>query len=270
MYQSQPKPKQRLKLLVVVGLVVLVLWWFPLQTARPLQSLLVTLTLPFQNLFSWTAFELHSLTGFWQSLRTLKADNEELQREVLALRTDRVLLMSLRAENEELRKEVKLTHESERRYVTAEVIARDKGGLATTARLNRGSQQGVQVGMPVVSSGTVLVGRVAAVTPFTAEVRLLSHSESLVAARAEGVSGEVLVRGDHGTGLLLDLARPNEKLAPGAAVSTAGLDDGLPAGLLIGTVESVRPSADQLFQQAVLLPPLRADALRFMSVLTNF
>ncbi|TXH01069.1 MAG: hypothetical protein E6P95_02590, partial [Candidatus Moraniibacteriota bacterium] len=84
------------------------------------------------------------------------------------------------------------------------------------------------------------------------------------------IPGQMIVRGDHGVGLLLDLARPTDTLTPGTVIMTSGLNDSLPAGLFIGTVQSVRPSADQLFQQATLVPPVRADTLHFVSVMTSF
>ena len=87
---------------------------------------------------------------------------------------------------------------------------------------------------------------------------------------AEEIAGQMIVRGDHGVGLLLDLARPTDALAPGTMIITSGLSDGLPAGLLIGTIQTARPSADQLFQQASLVPPVRADSLRFVSVMISF
>lgn len=237
---------------------------------RPLQTVLVTVTIPFQNIFSWTAFELREVGDFWSALGELKAENERLHRELIASQSDRAAVVSLREENADLRREVNLETLAARTSVTGEVIARDQNGLPTSVRLNRGSEQGVKPGMPVVSGGTVLVGRVISVGPFASEVRLLSHPESLVGARVEGVSGDTLVRGDHGIGLLLDMARPNEKLETGALVTTAGLGDGFPRGLLIGSIGAARLSGDQLFQQAVLVPPLRSDALRFMSVLTTF
>lgn len=257
------------------GLTVVILaggiYFLPVNFFRPLQTVLITITLPFENLFAWTAFEVREGMDFWRNLGTLKSDNERLNQTLLGLQADRALVVSLKQENEDLRREAVLPRSVERTVVTGEVIARHQSGSSVTSlRLNRGSEQGVAPGMPVVSGGSVLIGRIESVTPFTSEIRLLSHSDSLVAAMVEGVSGEALVRGDHGVGLLLDLARPNEKIASGAVVATAGLNDGLPSGLFIGTIDSTRLSGDQLFQQAILIPPVRADTLRFMSVITRF
>ncbi len=254
------------------GLVVLAALYFfaPAQLFRPLQTGFVTVLMPFENFFSWIAFEIGDAKDFFVSIRTLKEENEHLQERVLNLVGSESQLNALRQENDELRRAQGLTPHPGATLLTGEVVARGEGGLATTMRINRGTNQGVQVGMPVVTAGNILIGRIQHVSPFSSEVRLLSHHESLVAAMAEEIPGQMIVRGDHGVGLLLDLARPTDTLTPGTVVMTSGLNDGLPAGLLIGTIETVRPSADQLFQQATLVPPVRADTLHFVSVMTSF
>lgn len=186
---------------------------------------------------------------------------------MLSLKIGAADRIRLEEENTALRQELNLPQQSQQKLVAAEVIGRDQNGSSVFLRINRGQQQGVKMGMPVVVQGNILVGRIETAGPFSSEVRLLSHPESLIAARVEGAKTEAVVKGDHGTGLLLDLARPNEKIETGATVMTAGMSDGLPGGLLIGTVETVQLSGDQLFQQAVIIPPVRADLLRFLSII---
>ncbi len=263
--------KRRWPLLAgVFGLGFLVFVLAPPDFFRPLQAVFVTATTPFENMFSWLGFELRESGSFLGSIRILKEDNERLHREVLSLTGSRAQLKALQQENAELRRQVGLEPHPGATLLAGEVIARGTGGLSTTIRINRGESQGVRPGMPVVTAGNILIGRVLSTAPFSAEVRLLSHHESLIAAMAEEIAGQMIVRGDHGVGLLLDLARPTDTLSPGTMIMTSGLSDGLPAGLLIGTIQTVRPSADQLFQQATIVPPVRADSLRFVSVMISF
>ena len=147
------------------------------------------------------------------------------------------------------------------------MIGREGSGVATSITLNRGSAATIAVGDPVVGEGGVLLGKILRVSPGTAEVRLLPHPESLVSAALSTTSEQGIIRGDHGLGMVFDLALEKENLKPGEAVVTSGLGDGIPAGILIGTIESVRPSIDRLFQQAIVVSPLRFDTLRFVAVL---
>jgi rod shape-determining protein MreC len=125
----------------------------------------------------------------------------------------------------------------------------------------------VRVGMPVVAFGGQLVGRVISVYLTTSVVHLLSHPESTVAARIAGTSVQGVIRGDHSLGLIFDMALSGEKLEPGARLMTSGLGDDLPKELFIGTIGDVRPSADRLFQQAVIITPTDQGDIRFVSIL---
>lgn len=254
----------------VVVCLLAVYYLVPAQFFRPFQTGLVTVLMPFENFFSWVAFEIRDTRELFSSLRMLKTENEQLHQQVLSLIGSEAELRVLKRENEELRLAQGLAIRPGVTLLTGEVVARGEGGMATTLRINRGTDQGVRTGMPVVTAGNILIGRIQSVAPYAAEVRLLSHHESLIAAMADDVPGQMIVRGDHGVGLLLDLARPTDTLTPGTEIMTSGLSDGFPAGLLIGTVQSVRPSPDQLFQQATLVPPVRADTLHFVKVMTSF
>ncbi len=263
---------QKRRMLLLAAMVLSVGLWImaPATFWQPAQKILVTFTAPFQNVFSWLAFELREKGQFIGSIGGLKEENARLHQEILTLKGHQSKVKALERENVELRQAIGLEPHPGTVLLASEVIARGEGGLATTLRINRGTNKGVQVGMPVVAAGNILIGRIVSVATFTAEVRLLSHHESLVAAMATEIPGHMIVRGDHGVGLLLDLARPTDTLTPGTAIMTSGLSDGLPAGLLIGTIQTVRPSADQLFQQATIVPPVRADSLRFVSVMTAY
>lgn len=253
---------------VIIGLFCIV-QWMPPHFFRPFQSVLVTITIPFENLLSWMAFETRSVMTFATSLSQLKEENERLHREQAEHLSQRAMLSHVLQENELLRRELDLSHQSSYRLITGAVIARSATGQRSTLRINRGSQQGIEMGMPVVSGGTLLIGVVEHVSLLASEVRLLSHAETRIAVKADEIPGELLLRGDRGVGIVLELARPSDKLKNGSIVMTTGMQERIPGGLLVGTVDSVRPSADQLFQQAVIVPPIRADKLRFVSIIID-
>ncbi len=267
MYFLPPTRRQSGISILIIGGMLLLLFVLPGNFLKPVQVTLATVTLPFQNLFSWAAFEMREWGDFWGSIQKLKEENELLHQEVVTLRAIQADQKNLEEENIYLRQELDLVQKTRYTLVPAEVIARDRSDASSALWINRGEQQGIQTGMPVVAYGKILIGRINTVAPFSSEVRLLSHPESLVASKVEGSKTESIVRGDHGTGLLLDLARPNEQVKNGATVVTAGMSDGLPEGLFIGTIDTLKLSGDQLFQQASILPPVRADTLRFMSVI---
>ncbi len=113
-----------------------------------------------------------------------------------------------------------------------------------------------------------VVGRVAAVSPWTAEVELIVNEGAGAGALLEGTRLQGVVRGD-GTGLLKLEYIPNvETVEVGALVITSGTDQVYPKGLTIGTVQKsektsmiyreieVKPAVDfsRLDEVMVVLP----------------
>lgn len=232
----------------------------------PLRAVLAPVAAPFQGFFSWAAFETGDALHLFSSISDLKRDNEQLERERSSLLHEVAGLKEAREENRLLREALKLPAVNLPDMLSAEVISRDMNGGSVGFAVNRGTTDGVHSGQPVVVSGN-LVGRVAEAYLTSAQVRLLSHPESTVAARVAGASVQGIVRGDHSLGLVFDMALSGVKLEPGAALVTSGLGDSLPKELLIGHIDEVRPSLDRLFQQATITIPIAFDDIRFVFIL---
>lgn len=253
--------------LVAAGLVWGVVAFVPSAFFSPLRSALAPIAAPFQGFFSWVAFETGDTLHFFSSISDLKQENDRLSGENQEFVRDAALLAEVREENRLLREMLALPKTFPATVLSAEVISRDTEGLSLSLTLNRGSTDDVRVGMPVVVGSGQLVGRVVAVHLTTSDVHLLSHSESTVAARIAGTSIQGVIRGDHGLGLIFDMALSGEKLEPGARLVTSGLGDDLPKELFIGEIGDVRPSTDRLFQQAVVVTPADQNDIRFASIL---
>lgn len=245
------------------------IWIRPVGFLKPVRGVLSTLTLPFQGLFAWSAFELSDVRDFFGSIGHLKSENAMLQEKNASLSSEVARLTYLEGENSDLRSLVGLSKEKKNNILPAQVIGRDSSGLSTTLTLNRGTAQGVASGMPVVTAGSVLIGKTTVVFPETAEVMLLPNPSSVVSAALATNDSKGVIRGDHGLGMIFDLALQSDELKPGAAIVTSGLGDAFPPGLLIGTIASVHPSPDRLFQQAIVISPVRFDALRFVAVILH-
>src|SRR6185295_20338629 len=66
-------------------------------------------------------------------------------------------------------------------HVPARVIARDASGWFNTITINRGSSSGITLNMPVVTGGGI-VGRVIALSPWTAQVMLVTDEKAAAGA----------------------------------------------------------------------------------------
>jgi rod shape-determining protein MreC len=157
------------------------------------------------------------------------------------------------------------------RAVNAAVASFPDGPYAHSLVIDAGSSSGVRRNDPVVSSGS-LVGHVSNVFPDTAQVTLLTDSDSYVAARDPntGVGGGIQA-GTGGTLSLIQVQKSN-KVNRGDEIVTAGthnarLPDLYPYGIPIGRVSSVGATDTNPYLQVQVQPFVNFGSLDAVAVL---
>jgi len=255
---------------------------------------------PLQRAFSRVVTFAGNLFQTRRDVRELRAEVEELRTQVDALTLENVGLRDYRAEVESLRALLDFTdqfsiagylgadvigREACDTYPCGEVIGEEPNPYLHYVTINVGAQRGVEVGMPVVSGGAGLVGRVAQVAPRTAKVQLLTDRESAIAAllqtsRATGlVVGQpdgtlrmeyIPQRESIGAGDGTDDQEVRENVSVGDVVLTSGLGGFMPKGLIVGQVTEVQQMDYELFQAAVVRPAVDFSRLELVLVITSF
>ncbi|NLE44850.1 MAG: rod shape-determining protein MreC [Chloroflexi bacterium] len=226
--------------------------------------------------------------GVFQGLReaqTLREEVARLQEQVDALTVENVRLREFEAEVLQLRAllsfvseypiEAPLGAEVIGRhacdvYPCADVISADPNPYLRYITINVGAQQGVEVGMPVVSGGAALVGRVQQVAARTSRVQLITDSDSSIAAVLQASRASGLVAGQPDGALHLDYVSQDEEVNEGDVVLTSGLGGTLPKGLIIGQVASVERVDYEMFVPIVVRPALDFSRLEIVMVITRF
>jgi rod shape-determining protein MreC len=186
----------------------------------------------------------------------IKQENRVLRRELAQARGDAATARTALRENEQLRKIAKLDVARNLDGVTAQVVAASPGNFEKTIALDKGTDDGVMEGQPVVA-GDGLVGRVVEASRRRATVRLLTDPQSGVSVRLEGSNALALANGRSGSELLrLDVFDRDVKVKRGDIVSTSGIDiSTYPANIPVARVESVRRTPGAL-DRTILLRPL--------------
>jgi len=174
------------------------------------------------------------------------------------LRSENARADGLAAENARLAALLSLDGPAAGDGVAARVVS--AAGAGDTLALDRGSEAGLRVGMPVVGAGG-LVGRVVEVGRRSSTVLPLVGGPSAVGVRV-GVSGVAgVASGGEGPRLPLELLDPGAPVRAGDVAVTSGLRHSLfPAGLAVGRVAG----AAGHFLVEVFAPPAR---LEFVKVL---
>jgi rod shape-determining protein MreC len=217
--------------------------------------------------------------------RELRAEVDDLQVQVDALRVENVRLREYEAESQQLRALLEFVSEYPvSTYLGAEVISRDAcedypcgdtlgvepNPYLRYVTINVGAQQGAEVGMSVVSGGAGLVGRVSQVGPRTAKVQLLTDSDSAVAALLQTTRGTGLVVGQPDGTLQMQYIPQEEDVRVGDIVLTSGLGGLMPKGLVIGQVTEVQQKEYETFQTATVRPALDLTRFELALVITGF
>lgn len=253
--------------LVAIALLALFLVFQPRFILEPVRVAVATIAWPVQGIFSTVAFELQDIAYFLTSIGDLKKENAALMVENIRLGAESAQWQSVLQENEELRRELELLPRETYDLQAAEVIGRDAAGLGNWLTLDQGSLEGIEVGMPVIVYGGVLVGRVTEVFLKSARVMLLTHPESAVSGVTVEGGAQGIVKGEYGLGLLFDMVLQDATLQSAHRVVTSGLGGELPKNLFIGTLQESRLSPDHLYKQVVVVSPISFDSLRYVFII---
>ena len=154
-------------------------------------------------------------------------------------------------------------------FLTADVIAFDPSGIARSMIINRGTRDGVAVGMPVVTD-LGLVGRIVRVSANAAQVQLIHDENSSVSARLQTTRAEGSIIGQASGVLRMTFIDLAENITQGDLVITSGLGGNFPPDLVVGQVTSIRQFEFELFQEAEVRSLINFDILEFVLVITSF
>ncbi|MFN8398607.1 MAG: rod shape-determining protein MreC [Anaerolineales bacterium] len=201
---------------------------------------------------------------------TLRTRNAELEAQVSQLQAQLIELQQRVNETEILAALVDFSRSNpESTYKAASVIGRDPSPFLHYIIINRGSNDDIRRGMPVVTNQG-LVGRVDAVIADAARVQLITDPSSSVNVYLQNADTSAVLYGSVTGDVSLDLISQNSTVEAGDLILTSGLGGGYPADIIIGQVITVRSLEFELFQQATVQPAVDFSRLEIVLVITNF
>ena len=222
---------------------------------------------------TWFATRFTAVQDFLTEPRDmafLRQRNTELESEVSNLQAQVIQLQQRVGETQVLAALVDFAQANpENQYKGAAVIGRDPSPFLHYVMINRGSNDGIRRGMPVVTDQG-LIGRVDAVIADAARVQLITDPASTVNVRLQNAEAEATLSGSITSDLTLNMIPQDTNIQSGDLVLTSGLGGGYPANLIVGQVGNVRANDVDLFQQATVQPVVDFNRLQIVLVITNF
>lgn len=256
-------------LYVVIALLLLHLTLISMQVEDPSGTLLfkrwvLVAGTPILNSTSNVSRDVGSWWKGYLWLHGARAENTRLKEDVRQLALANSNLMQAQEENSRLRRLLDFSVALPYQTLGARVIGRTPNFLSNTLFLDRGSADGVQADLPVVSD-TGVVGRTMLVTRNNCQVQLLTNADASIGVMVERTRAPGVVRGTENLLLDMNYVSNTEEVNVGDTLITSGLDGIYPKGLPIGKIVDsqkgktgfrairVEPSADVVRTEEVLI-----------------
>lgn len=185
-----------------------------------------------------------------------------------------------KVENEELKKQLSDMKEllnindtiAEYTYLNANVINRNLDYWNDTLIINKGEHDGITKDMPVVI-GTNLIGKVISTTTFNSTVRLITATDVVDKISVKIKNGDDYIYGilngynkENDTYTIEGISQ-NAKIENGSIVTTTGMGDIFPAGIVIGKITGINTDAFDLSNVLEMKSDVNFDNINYVTVL---
>lgn len=170
------------------------------------------------------------------------------------------------AENIRLRKLLKVKEEIKPPTLTAQIIGRDPSLWFRTLTIDRGTQDGIEKGMPVVAVEGV-VGQILETSRSTSKVLLAHDPNSAVNALIQKNRVQGIVKGEGSQSYDMLYILKNADVEEGDLIITSGLGGSFPKGIPVGNVSSVIKTKRGMFQNITVTPSVNFSQLEYLIVI---
>lgn len=241
----------------------------------PITDLLGVLSTPFRTGADAVASWVEDRYNYAFRYDELVAENEALRAQLADLREQILDAQDANRQNELLRELVGLVERRpDLKIEDAAITARAVSNWDATMTIDQGSSVGIAEGNCVVDQYGNLVGIVSAVGLNWADVSAVVDPSIEIGVRLPRTDEEAVLEGDFALFLegKMRMSYLPEGSLPllGDAVTTSGLGDRYPSGLVVGTVESLHDEDNGLTQYAVVVPAADLENVRYVFVIKSF
>ncbi len=278
MFRNRKKIEGKYIIIIVVILIILSLALYvkTLKEDRKLNMVesLIKDSVIFVEKIILTPFNyVGNLIDDFSELRNVQEENDKLKTSIERVDAIETENIELRREIEALKKELSIDYVlTDYDYLNATVISRNIGYWYNTLTIDKGTNNGISEGMVVVNS-TGLIGKIIKTTTFTAEIRLITTSDtnnkiSVSISNGNGKINGLINRYDYENNFLeVEGISNTEEVKVGDYVYTSGLGGVFPSGILIGTVESITTDEYDLAKIINVKPSTDFNDINYVAIL---
>ena len=240
----------------------------------PLRVVANYTVVPMQKGISYAGRYLSDISDNFDTLKEVRAENDELKSRVDELTIDNTRLRQEQYELERLRELYQLDENySDYEKIGAHVIANNGSNWFNDFTIDKGSNDGVKVDCNVLA-GSGLVGIVTEVGPDYARVRSIIDDSSNISAMVLSTSDICMVRGDlqlasDGKIHFENLPNNDNEIEVGEQVVTSHVSSRFVQGLFIGYISDIQVDSNNLTRSGYITPAVDFSNLQEVLVITT-
>ncbi|MBT4723295.1 rod shape-determining protein MreC [Candidatus Falkowbacteria bacterium] len=256
--------------LVVISVVIVLLLIFLhyIKVLRPVENLVVGVTKGLLGYGYSISNEVGQKYLTYESKANLVKENEQLKEQLADLLHQKSDFTEQKDENEFLRQQLNFIKEHGFEFEIANIIGQQNLGIKSLLILNKGEKHGIIKGQPVLTSNEIMVGKIFEVERNRSFMLLINDDLSKVAAKVQNDDKTMgIVEGEFGLGLKMKLIPQTEIINEQDIVITSGLEEMVPAGLIIGAIASIEKEPEALFQQASIKSLVNFNKLTLVNII---
>lgn len=170
--------------------------------------------------------------------------------------------------NQRLRNLVHFKDTIAEEVLAAQVVGKDPSPWYKTIIIDKGRNEGISKGMPVVVSEGI-VGQVVETSGHYAKVLLITDPNNAVDALIQRNRARGIIKAEPAGQCVFKYALRKYDIQPGDILVSSGLDRVYPKGLRIGTVASVKDASSGIFQPVTVTPFVDFERLEEVLILLN-
>ena len=236
--------------------------------ADPVGPFLLEVMSPFQRGLNYLVTGINNIKERYITVNDLWLENQSLKDRVLELETRVNEFREAQATNRRLQKLLDLKVQTFAPTISANVIGNSASTWFQSLTINKGTQQGIQKGMAVISPSGI-VGQIWSVAPNNSKVLLVTDHNSGVDVIEQRTRARGIVSGSLDRGPVMEYVTRNANIRKGDRLVTSGLDNIFPKGQLVGTIEKVQENSHGLFQDVsvrLAVDPERIEEVLVVSI----
>ena len=222
--------------------------------------LILKLTLPIERMVTLPVDEAKSWGRGLAELIQVREENAELRAQIADLRKENLRFRENLISSERFRRLHSFQASQEVQMASANVMHRDISSWFQSVIIDRGTEAGIQAGMPVVTD-TGVVGVISGTASDASKVLLIIDPQSRVDAYVQRSRSRGSVRGTSIRGADFEYVPRGDDVRAGDLLLTSGMDLIYPKGLVIGEVRGVEREPHGLFHRADVVPSVDMQKL---------